>query len=211
MQPRPVPAENSTEPKGRLEHKLVTGFFSGRRMKHGGYFDVQRDGPEIFFHSQRAKIDGKAVSQLVKFIQGAKHSLDVAIYDMWNPDVLKALKAMSTKVQLNILYDAGKAGGGSTTVDPKVSITAQAINAAGLKAFAQPVKEKGGHLMHDKFIVRDGASVWSGSGNFTNGGLLLQDNNFFIMDSPAAAAAYSKTLVLQCAVRSIRGLAPNCR
>jgi phosphatidylserine/phosphatidylglycerophosphate/cardiolipin synthase-like enzyme len=55
------------------------------------------------------------------------------------------------------------------------------------------VKEKGAHLMHDKFIVRDGASVWSGSGNFTNGGLLLQDNHFFVMDSPAIAAAYSKT------------------
>ena len=113
----------------------------------------------FYFQSARAKIDGKAVSQLVKFIQGAKHSLDVAIYDMRNADVLKALKGMSTKVQLHILYDAGKAGGDSTTVDPKVSTTAQAIKAAGLKAFAQPVKEKGAHLMHDKFIVRDGASV----------------------------------------------------
>jgi phosphatidylserine/phosphatidylglycerophosphate/cardiolipin synthase-like enzyme len=147
----------------------------------------------FYFHSKRAKIDGKPVSQLVKFIQGAKHSLDVAIYDMKNQDVLKALKDVSTKVHLRILYDAGKAGGSSTTVDPKLSTTAQAIKAAGLKAFAQPVKEKSGHLMHDKFIVRDGASVWSGSGNFTNGGLLLQDNNFFTMDSPAVAAAYSKT------------------
>jgi len=149
-------------------------------------------GLNFFFQSKRAKIDGKAVFQLVKFIQGAKHSLDVAIYDMKNPDVLKALKGMSTKVSLHILYDAGKAGGKSTTVDPKLSTTAQAINAAGLKSFAQPVKEKGGHLMHDKFIVRDGASVWSGSGNFTSGGLLLQDNNFFTMDSPVIAAAYSK-------------------
>ena len=109
-------------------------------------------GLSFFFQSKRAKIDSKAVSQLVKFIRGAKHSLDVAIYDMKNPDVLKALKGMSTKVQLHILYDAGKAGGGSTTVDPKLSTTAQAIKAAGLKAFAQPVKEKGGHLMHDKLL-----------------------------------------------------------
>src|SRR5207245_7350417 len=150
-------------------------------------------GLNFYFQSARAKIDGKPVSQLVKFIQSAKHSLDVAIYDMRNADVLKALKGMSTKVQLHILYDAGIAVGNSTTVDPKVSTTAQAIKAAGLKAFAQPVKEKGGHLMHDKFIVRDSASVWSGSGNFTNGGLLLQDNHLFTMDSPVIAAAYSKT------------------
>jgi phosphatidylserine/phosphatidylglycerophosphate/cardiolipin synthase-like enzyme len=150
-------------------------------------------GLKFYFQSARAKIDGKAASQLVKFIQGAKHSLDVAIYDMRNADVLRTLKSMSKKVQLHILYDAGKAGGNSTTVDPKVSTTAQAIKAAGLSAFAQPVKEKGGHLMHDKFIVRDGTSVWSGSGNFTNGGLLLQDNHFFTMDSSVVAAAYSKT------------------
>src|SRR6266851_2911515 len=105
-------------------------------------------GLSVYFQSARAKIDGKAVSQLVKFIQGAKHSLDVAIYDMKNPDVLKALKSMSNKIHLHILYDAGKAGGSSTTVDPKLSTTEQAIKAAGLKAFAKPVKEKGGHLMH---------------------------------------------------------------
>ncbi len=150
-------------------------------------------GLNFYFNSKRAKIDGKVVPHLVQFIQGAKHSLDVAIYDMKNPDVLKALKSISTKVKLHILYDAGKAGGNSTTVDPKLSTTAQAIKAAGLNAFAKPVKEKSGHLMHDKFIVRDGASVWSGSGNFTSGGLLLQDNHFFTMDSPVIAAAYSKT------------------
>jgi len=65
-------------------------------------------GLTFYFQSARAKIDGKAVSQLVKFIQGAKHSLDVAIYDMRNADVLNALKSMSNKVQLHILYDAGK-------------------------------------------------------------------------------------------------------
>jgi len=106
---------------------------------------------------------------------------------------LQALKGISTKVALQILYDAGKAGGTSTTVDPKHPTTAQAIRAAGLDAFAQPVKEKSGHLMHDKFIVRDGASVWTGSGNFTEGGLHLQDNNFLTIDSPVSASAYSKT------------------
>ena len=39
-------------------------------------------GLNFFFQSKRADIDGKAVSELVKFIQGAQHSLDVAIYDM---------------------------------------------------------------------------------------------------------------------------------
>lgn len=148
----------------------------------------------IYFHSKRASIDGKAVSHLVQFIQGAKHTLDVAIYDLKNKAIAKALKKASNKVQLRILYDGGKGGkvgGGSTTVDPKAP-SEKAIKDAGLTDFAQPVHDKGSHLMHDKFIVRDGASVWTGSGNFTNGGLLLQDNNFLVIHSPALAAAYAK-------------------
>jgi len=108
---------------------------------------------------------------------------------------LKALKDMSSKIQLRLLFDGGtgaKIGGGSTTVDPK-SPSASFIHKAGLDKFSQPVHDKGRHLMHDKFIVRDGVSVWTGSGNFTNGGLLLQDNNFLAIDSSALAAAYLKT------------------
>ncbi len=153
-------------------------------------------GLNFYFQSKRAGIDGKSVSHLVQFIEGAKHSLDVAIYDMKNKDVLAALKKMSTRVRLHILYDGGSGslvGGGSTTVDPKIP-TGKAIADAGLGKFAQPVHDKGRHLMHDKFIVRDGSAVWSGSGNFTNGGLLLQDNNFFTIESPAIASVYAKTI-----------------
>src|SRR5262249_29567871 len=99
-------------------------------------------GLNFFFESDRAKIDGKVVSQLVKFIQGAKHSLDVAIYDIRNDDVLKALKGMSSKVTLHILFDAGKPGGKSKSVDPKSSKSAQAIKAHGLNPFAQPGERK---------------------------------------------------------------------
>src|SRR5262249_30647280 len=115
----------------------------------------------FYFQSKRANVNGAAASRLVSFIKAAKHSLDVAIYDLKDPDVLQALKQMSSKVPLHILYDGGKGpkvGASSTTVDPK-SPTEQAIIAAGLKGFAHAVKEKGSHLMHNKFIVRDGASV----------------------------------------------------
>jgi phosphatidylserine/phosphatidylglycerophosphate/cardiolipin synthase-like enzyme len=146
------------------------------------------------FYSARAKVDGKIVSKLVQFISGAKHTLDVAIYDLKNKEVLTALKKISSKVQLTILYDGGvgsNVGGTSTTVDPKIG-TAKAIIGAGLKQFAHPIHDKGRHLMHNKFIVRDGSSVWTGSGNFTNGGLLLQDNNYLTIDSPAVAALYAR-------------------
>src|SRR5437016_14240609 len=78
---------------------------------------------DFFYYSARAKVDGKIVSHLVQFISAAKHTLDVAIYDLKNKDVLTALEKISSKVQLTILYDGGagsKTGGTSTTVDPKI-------------------------------------------------------------------------------------------
>jgi phosphatidylserine/phosphatidylglycerophosphate/cardiolipin synthase-like enzyme len=75
-------------------------------------------------------------------------------------------------------------------VDPK-SPSGAAIKAAGLSKFAQPIHDKGRHLMHNKYIVQDGSSVWTGSGNFTNGGLYLQDNNFLAIRSAGVAAVYT--------------------
>ncbi len=51
----------------------------------------------FFYYSARAKVDGKAVSHLVQFISAAKHTLDVAIYDLKNKEVLTALKKISSK------------------------------------------------------------------------------------------------------------------
>ncbi len=48
----------------------------------------------------------------------------------------------------------------------------------------------GRHLMHDKFLIRDGKSLWSGSANFTRGGLMLQDNTCLQFVSAAMAKAY---------------------
>jgi hypothetical protein len=47
--------------------------------------------------------------------------------------------------------------------------------------------------MHDKFIVRDGRQVWMGTGNFTDGGLHLQDNSWLVLDSPQLAKLYTAT------------------
>jgi phosphatidylserine/phosphatidylglycerophosphate/cardiolipin synthase-like enzyme len=149
----------------------------------------------VFFQSQRAKVDEESVSRLVEFIEGTKTSLDCAIYDLKHVDILHALKDVSSRAKLRIAYDGGrtKQVGPNPSTDPKPAGTAQAIAAAGLAKFATPVHEKGGHLMHDKFLVRDGNSLWTGSGNFTHGGLELQDNNYLLFDSSSLAKIYTNT------------------
>jgi phosphatidylserine/phosphatidylglycerophosphate/cardiolipin synthase-like enzyme len=147
----------------------------------------------LYFQSHRAEIDGKATAHLVRFIEGAQKSIDCAIYDLKHPDVLKSLKRVSEKKKLRIAYDGGtKVVTGDTKNDPKPPGTEEALRQFGLLDFATPVHEPGGHLMHSKYIVRDGVSVWTGSGNWTHGGLELQDNNFLAIDSPELAASYEK-------------------
>ena len=60
--------------------------------------------------------------------------------------------------------------------DPKPGRTHAAIKRAGLERYTTPVDMTSRHLMHDKFLVRDRKAPWTGSANFTKGGLVLQDN-----------------------------------
>jgi len=146
-------------------------------------------GVQMFFHSQRAGLDNALVSQLVSFIMATEHSLDCAVYDLRHPQVLQALASVAHGKHLRIAYDAGKVRLGA---DPKPGGNEEAIQQAGLSGHAVSIHE-GSHLMHNKFLIRDGRTVWTGSANFTSGGLELQDNNCLIVDSPELAQQYEAT------------------
>jgi phosphatidylserine/phosphatidylglycerophosphate/cardiolipin synthase-like enzyme len=152
-------------------------------------------GVEIFFQSARAGLNAELSSRLTSFIDGTEHSLDVAIYDLRHPAILEALARQPRRgVRLRLAYDGGSERTGGLGADPKPGGTEEALAAAGLLPYATAVHEKGRHLMHDKFLVRDGKTVWMGSANFTLGGLELQDNNCLTLASTRLAASYVSTL-----------------
>ena len=47
-------------------------------------------------------------------------------------------------------------------------------------------------LMHNKYIVRDGEAVWTGSTNMTDDAFTLMENNIVTIASPAIAAYYTQ-------------------
>ena len=68
---------------------------------------------------------------------------------------------------------------------------------AGTSAFVQSLgypwrRIAGMKLMHNKFIIRDRESVWTGSTNFTDDAFTLMENNVVTIDSPALAAFYAQ-------------------
>lgn len=151
-------------------------------------------GLNVYFQSKRAGLEAQLAERIAEFIQATRESLDCAIYDLRHPTILQALGAAAQRgVKLRIAFDGGKARTGGLSGDPKPDGTETAIQNAGLGQYATAVHEKGRHLMHDKFLVRDGHSVWMGSANFTVGGLELQDNNCLAIESPELAADYTAT------------------
>ena len=150
---------------------------------------------QAYFQSKRAGLEAQLAARVVAFIDATETSLDCAIYDLRHPDILAALARLTQRrhVRLRIAYDGGGERAGGASGDPKPSGATLAISQAGLSGVATAIHEHGRHLMHDKFLVRDGRSVWVGSANMTVGGLELQDNNCLEITSPALAATYTAT------------------
>ncbi|GAC1447142.1 MAG: phospholipase D-like domain-containing protein [Ktedonobacteraceae bacterium] len=146
----------------------------------------------VHFQSKRCGIEADLTSKLVAFIDGTQQTLDCAIYDLRAPEVIAALQnvAKNNNRSLRIAYDAGRDRTGGPMADPKPSGTRQAIEDAQLDSVAKAV-HSGSHLMHNKFLVRDGKDVWMGSANFTTGGLQLQDNNCLVINSTDVANRYT--------------------
>src|SRR6266404_5542543 len=136
------------------------------------------------------------MERLTNFVRGATRTLDFAVYDMRFSDPLK--NALSTAlrdranagVQIRICFDGDK------PVQPNVA-AGQDPAPAGTSAFVQSLgypwrRISGMKLMHNKFIVRDGQSVWTGSTNLTDDAFTLMENNIVTIDSAPLAANYAE-------------------
>jgi phosphatidylserine/phosphatidylglycerophosphate/cardiolipin synthase-like enzyme len=152
----------------------------------------------------------EVATRIANFIGEAKSTIDVAIYDFRLAGeaaaiIADAIRAQARNgVQVRIVYDnAGVPDAGAmppaapahVESDPKppgtgsfVSSLAGAAQAKGVTGYRV--------LMHNKYVVRDGASadaaVLTGSSNFTNDSWGLQENNLLRLRSQQLATYYTK-------------------
>ena len=157
----------------------------------------------------------QVATKFIDFINGAQKTLDIAIYhfNLKGPQgerVTAALQAATKKgvaVRISFFDDpthpaasgsARQNGGdqeGASNVKALGSTGARTKSIVGLDvkdlpAGTQPKPiEGGGHLMHSKYMVRDGDTVWMGSANFTNEAWSVQDNNIVVVDGSTALAS----------------------
>lgn len=131
----------------------------------------------------------------------AKQSLDVAFYDFRltgeaKSEVVEAVLRAAKRVPVRFAFDHTKA---TSNAEDKATLGNDPAP-RGTKAFVEenfPPQSQvqtrpiaGSHLMHSKFIIRDGTAVWTGSANFTNDAWTLQENNVVMVTSPQLARHY---------------------
>ena len=145
----------------------------------------------VYFQSHRAGLNAELTGHLAEFIGGTEQALDCAIYDLRDPAILDAfVQLVNDGKQVRIVFDGGKQRSGGFMADPKPDGTELALNETRLIDYARAIHE-GRYLMHDKFIVRDKKAVWTGSANFTQGGLELQDNHCLVLQDSNVAQRYT--------------------
>ncbi|HLW35028.1 MAG TPA: phosphatidylserine/phosphatidylglycerophosphate/cardiolipin synthase family protein [Chthoniobacterales bacterium] len=152
------------------------------------------DSVSVFFLAQGEQSAASVMDRLVTFIRGATRSLDFAVYDMRLSDPLKATLSAALReraaagVEIRICFDGDK------PLTPNLA-AGQDPAPAGTSACVQSLgyswkKIAGMKLMHNKFVVRDGASIWTGSTNLTDDAFTLMENNIVIIDSKVLAGYY---------------------
>ena len=125
------------------------------------------------------RLRGGPDAALVEAIDAAEHTLDVAVYslNLWSVrDAL--LRAGERGVAVRLVLES----------DNRTAPEVLALERAGIPLRGD---ERQG-LMHHKFVVIDGRQVWMGSMNLTVGSAYHDDNHLLRLDSPEAAALFTR-------------------
>jgi phosphatidylserine/phosphatidylglycerophosphate/cardiolipin synthase-like enzyme len=168
--------------------------FALRRRSGDGRLGV--DNLSVFFLAEGEQPADEVMARLTTFIRAAKQTLDFAIYDMRFSDPLKASLSSALReraeagVKIRFCYDADKPSPPNVAAgqDPAPSGTGAFVQSLGY-----PWRRIAGmKLMHSKFILRDGQTVWTGSANMTDDAFTLMENNVVEIDSQALANYYAE-------------------
>jgi phosphatidylserine/phosphatidylglycerophosphate/cardiolipin synthase-like enzyme len=128
---------------------------------------------------------------LAGFIAPARETLEIAIYDIRLPDepgdiVAGALRDASARgVAVRLLYNVDSVR--PPAIHPPPSTRPDVLHQL-------PIDDRGvpgiPDLMHHKYVVRDGAALWTGSSNWTTDSWTREENVVLAIDSQPLAAAY---------------------
>ncbi len=148
-----------------------------------GQVDQSGDLWAVYFTDPKIPFDevttGGVDDSIVWLIDHTQNTIDAAMFEFNLEDVAQALIAAHNRgVQVRMVYDNEH-----TADDPQM----QELIDAGIPA----TPDERSAFMHNKFIVFDHNIVWTGSLNFTVGGVYRNNNNAIAIISPELADNYT--------------------
>jgi phosphatidylserine/phosphatidylglycerophosphate/cardiolipin synthase-like enzyme len=131
--------------------------------------------------------------EIAEFVGAAERSLDFAHYDFHLTPELATVVGTAIRdtaargVAVRFLYNLDHRNPIPVPPPPEPDGTL-------IESFGVPVRPIAGvpDLMHHKFVVRDGASVWTGSMNWTDESWTRQENVVAVADSRELAARFTE-------------------
>ncbi len=126
-----------------------------------------------------AEEDPEVDDAIVEAIEGAQSTIDLCLYEFDREVIVEAVVAAADRgVQIRF------AGDGDEDHDDGYI----ALENAGVDLILRKPRDR---IMHNKFVVIDNSIVFTGSMNFSENGLLRNNNHAMRIDSPDVAAAYT--------------------
>ena len=147
---------------------------------------------EIDFLTDGGQPAAQTADRLLAFLGAAQHTLDIAVYDAHFDDdigtrLVAALDAAEARgVRVRAVYNDDHRHA-SPTPPPEGPSLLQLLAAAVPSEAIPGIPD----LMHHKYVVRDGAVVWTGSTNWTGDAWTRMENLIVVVASSDLAAAYT--------------------
>lgn len=171
--PTPLPVPTNTPGSGTLT-PIAGGY-------DGGWYQVYFTTP-INTTDETLFINSPVENALVVALDGAKQSIDAALYELNSQPVTDALiRAFQRGVTVRVVMD-GEYG----LEDPEA--TAPQLELAGIDVRSDGTRQG---YMHNKFFVIDAQLVWTGSTNMTHNDLYNNNNNALLIRSSRLAVNYT--------------------
>ncbi|HKI61756.1 MAG TPA: phospholipase D-like domain-containing protein [Mariprofundaceae bacterium] len=132
---------------------------------------------------------------IIDFINGAKKSLEIAVQELENKEIAKAIiSARQRKVTVKLVLEQDYLRASRASRDPweykGVNEENRQIHDAILRANIDVKSDYNPSIFHQKFIVRDRESVLTGSTNFTPTGTSQNLNHVVIIHDKGIARIY---------------------
>jgi len=133
----------------------------------------------------------EAMLEFIARAKGKAFALRAAVYEFQYEPMLKAFKAAKdAKADVKIVYDARH----SPKKDQPYEKNLEAIKKCRIKSICIPRQVNTSYIAHNKFIVllKNGRpiEVWTGSTNFTDGGIFGHSNVGHLVRDPQIAGTY---------------------